>query len=110
MAMDASINDESLISSFDAWFLDNGIQEFKPNFLQLGFNDLGRVAEITTKEELEKMGIILLGAQLKLMSKIRALKRPSAERSTAAGTSKRLKQSSKYSIFQCYQIYFLIKV
>ncbi|XP_078380283.1 uncharacterized protein LOC144663248 [Oculina patagonica] len=65
-------NGESL---FDAWFLDNGIEEFKEIFVQEGFKDLETVSEITSKEELEAMGISLLGNKLKLMAKIRALKR-----------------------------------
>ena len=81
MAMNAG-NDDSL-SSFDAWFLDIGIEESKPNFLQQGFRDLDTVVGITSKEELEKMCINLLGNQLKLMLKIRALRRPSADRTRA---------------------------
>ena len=60
---------------------DNRIEEFKQIFrLQEGFRDLDTVAEITSKEELEVMGINLLGSKLKLMSKIRAFKTPSVDR------------------------------
>ena len=56
------------MSSFDAWFMDNGIKEFRQIFLQEGFRDLYTVPEIGSEEELEAMGIDLLGSKLKLIS------------------------------------------
>ena len=48
-------------------------------FLQQGFNDLETVMEISSKSGSNEMGINLLGSQLKLLSKINTLKRPSTE-------------------------------
>ena len=93
-------NVNNYFSRFGAWFVDNDIEEFKSIFLQQGFNDLETVMEISSKNELKEMGIHLLGSQLKLLSKINALKRPPTE-STKPPIAKRLKQTSTFYNLYC---------
>lgn len=101
MAANDSVGE--IFSRFHAWFVNNGIEEFEPIFLQQGFNDLETVMEISSKNELKEMGIHLLGSQLKLLSKINALnKRPSTE---STKPPKRLKQTStNYTVIIIYHI------
>ena len=61
-------------SGFDEWFRDNGLEKYKSIFIEQGFNDLNTIAEISSKEDVQEMGISLLGEKLMLMSKIRELK------------------------------------
>ena len=111
-----STPDESL-SSFDAWFSDNRIEQFKLTFLVQGFRDLETIVEITIKEELHAMGIHLLGDKLKLMSKIRDLKTMRIDNAKTVADvlmpPKRLKQSSKLFtyiliVFSAYEL-FVVK-
>ena len=60
--------------NFDKWFAENEMEETKPIFVQQRFRDLKTVAEISSQEELEQIGITLLGDKLFVMRKIRSLK------------------------------------
>ena len=110
--------------NFDKWFAENEMEEFKPIFVEQRFRDLKTVAEISSQEELEQIGITLLGDKLFVMRKLRSLKdalsntTTNSEKSGTQGVNLNcLQQASKLLIllpligldFFIFQLCFCIK-
>ena len=120
-----SPQEDSLINNskdFNDWFSNSRFEEYKPIFVAQGFVDLNTIAGISSKDELDEIGICLLGKKLMLMSKIQELKTTLSNNvrtiTEALIPGKKRKQSSKISKLlnlvyflssMCFQVFFIFK-